>query len=323
MLCLCGIIVTPKFEATWTEAAMKRLDWGVRGVIVPLITPFKDDLSIDWNGLRVLVDHCVEVLGCDGLIPCGTTGESPTLSHAEHAEVIRVVAEHAAGRVPVIAGTGSNSTREAIDLSVLARECGVDALLQVCPYYNRPTQSGIVAHMKAVAEAVDMPIILYNIPTRTGRNIEPATIVRLVSEAPQIVGLKDASGDLHQAMEVMRATDGEGFLVYSGEDVLTFPLACLGAAGTIAAVAHVIGREVREMCRAVWEGRIEEARSLHYRTMAVTDALFLEPNPTAIKQALEWMGLPAGPLRPPLERMSAQGQGILREVLVSGGWLPA
>jgi 4-hydroxy-tetrahydrodipicolinate synthase len=300
---------------------MKRMEWGIRGVIVPLITPFEDDLSVDWEGLRELVDHYVDVVGCDGLVPCGTTGESPTLSHAEHAEVIRVVVEHAAGRVPVIAGTGSNSTREAIDLTLAARACGADATLQVCPYYNRPTQAAIFNHMKSIADATDLPMILYNIPARTGRNIDPATTIRLAENVPQVVGLKDASGDLHQAMEVIQATRGEGFAVYSGEDVLTLPMTCLGGAGAIAAVAHVVGREVRQMCGAVWRGDLEEARALHYRTMAIVDALFLEPNPTAIKQALEWMGLPSGPLRPPLERMSAEGQEILRDVMVAGGWL--
>ena len=287
-----------------------------------MITPFKKDLSIDWDGLRHLIDYFVEVVGCDGIVPCGTTGESSTLSHVEHREVIRVVTEHTAKRVPVIAGTGSNSTREAIELSLAARDCGVDATLQVCPYYNKPTQAGIFNHMKAVAEAVDLPVILYNIPGRTGRNIDPATTIRLAEKVPQIVGLKDGSGDLHQAMEVIRATRDAGFLVYSGEDVVTYPLTCLGGAGAIAAAAHVVGREVREMCCAVWDGRLEDARELHYKTMAVVDALFLEPNPTPVKQALQWMGLPAGPLRPPLESMSAKGQGILREAMVAGGWLP-
>jgi 4-hydroxy-tetrahydrodipicolinate synthase len=302
---------------------MTKLEWGVRGVIIPLITPFKKDLSIDWDGLLQLIDYYVEVVGCDGIVPCGTTGESPTLSHAEHAELIRVVTKHIAKRVPVIAGTGSNSTREAIDLSLAARECGADATLQVCPYYNKPTQEGVFNHMKAVAEAVDLPTILYNIPGRTGRNIDPSTIIRLAEQVSQVVGLKDATGDLHQAMEVIHATRDSGFVVYSGEDVLTYSLTCLGGAGAIAAAAHLVGREVKEMCRAVWDGRLEEARELHYKTMAVVDALFIEPNPTPVKQALQWLGLPAGPLRPPLESMSAKGQVILREAMVAGGWLSA
>jgi len=299
----------------------KKLEWGLRGVILPLITPFKDDLSVDWDGLRSLIDHYIDDVGVDGLVPCGTTGESPTLSHPEHAEVIRVVTDHTAGRVPVIAGTGSNATSEAIELTRAAKDAGVDASLQVCPYYNKPTQTGLYNHFKAVADAVDLPMILYNIPGRASRNIEPDTIVRLWNDVPQVVGLKDASGDLHQAMLVLRATERDTFQVYSGEDIMTFSLLCHGAVGAIAAVAHVVGREVADMCRAVWSGDLAEARRLHFHIMPVVDALFAEPNPIPVKQALEWMGFPAGPLRPPMERMSAPARAILREAMQSGGWL--
>ncbi|MHB8868264.1 MAG: 4-hydroxy-tetrahydrodipicolinate synthase [Thermoleophilia bacterium] len=300
-----------------------KMEWGLRGVIVPLVTPFHDDMSmsIDWDGLRCLVDFYIEDFGCDGLVPCGTTGESPTLSHQEHEDVIRVVTEHTAGRVPVIAGAGSNSTREAVALTQAAKAAGVDATLQVCPYYNKPSQDGIFNHFRAIGEAVDLPMILYNIPGRTGRNIDPSTIVRLSENVPQVVGLKDASGDLQQAMLVLRGTDRDSFQVYSGEDIMTFALLCHGGAGAIAAVAHVVGREVKEMCTAVWSGNLERARELHFLTMPVVDALFIEPNPTPVKQALEWMGLPAGPLRPPLERMTERGQAILRAAMETGGWI--
>jgi len=299
------------------------MEWGLRGVIVPLVTPFHDDMSmsIDWDGLRRLVDFYIEDFGCDGLVPCGTTGESPTLSHQEHEDVIRVVTEHTAGRVPVIAGAGSNSTREAVALTRAAKAAGVDATLQVCPYYNKPSQDGIFNHFRAIGEAVDLPMILYNIPGRTGRNIDPSTIVRLSENVPQVVGVKDASGDLQQAMLVLRGTDRDSFQVYSGEDIMTFALLCHGGAGAIAAVAHVVGREVKEMCTAVWSGNLERARELHFLTMPVVDALFIEPNPTPVKQALEWMGLPAGPLRPPLERMTERGQAILRAAMEAGGWI--
>ncbi len=298
-----------------------KMEWGLRGVIVPLVTPFHDDLSIDWDGLRRLVDFYIEDFACDGLVPCGTTGESPTLSHQEHEDVIRVVTEHTAGRVPVIAGAGSNSTREAVALTQAAKAAGVDATLQVCPYYNKPSQEGIFNHFRAIGEAVDLPMILYNIPGRTGRNIDPATIVRLWQDVPQVVGVKDASGDLQQAMAVLRGTDRDSFQVYSGEDIMTFALLCHGGAGAIAAVAHVVGREVKEMCTAVWSGDLDRARELHFLTMPVVDALFIEPNPTPVKQALEWMGLPAGPLRPPLERMTERGQAILRSAMEAGGWI--
>lgn len=300
---------------------IEKLEWGLRGVILPLITPFHDDLTIDWEGLRRLVDFYVEEMPCDGLVPCGTTGESPTLSHEEHEEVVRLVVEYADGRVPVIAGAGSNSTREAIELTLGAMKAGASATLQVCPYYNKPPQEGIFRHFQAIAEAVDLPIILYNIPGRTGRNIDPSTVVRLWEEVPQVVGLKDASGDLVQAMTILRATDRETFQVYSGEDIMTYPLLCLGASGAIAAVAHVIGRELKEMCAAVWAGDLERAREIHFHTMPVVEALFLEPNPIPVKQALEWMELPAGPLRPPLGPMTDSGKSTLRIVLEAGGWI--
>jgi 4-hydroxy-tetrahydrodipicolinate synthase len=298
-----------------------KVEWGLRGVILPLVTPFNDDLSVDFTGLDRLVDYFIEEVGCDGLVPCGTTGESPTLSHQEHVDVIRAVVNRARGRVPVIASTGSNSTREAISLTRLAEQLGADATLQVGPYYNKPTQEGLFNHFTAIAQASGLPMILYNIPGRTSRNIEPQTIARLWREVPQVVGLKDASGDLHQAMEIYRSTDPGTFCLYSGEDVMTFGLLCHGAAGAIAAVAHVVGKEVKALCDAVWTGRIDEARALHYQIMGITDALFVEPNPTPVKQALEWLGLPAGPLRPPLERLTPAGQEVLSAAMRSGGWL--
>jgi 4-hydroxy-tetrahydrodipicolinate synthase len=298
-----------------------KIEWALRGVIVPLITPFKDDLSVDFAGVATLVDYYVEEVGCDGLVPCGTTGESATLSHREHAEVIEAVVRQTRGRVPVIASAGSNATKEAIDLTRMAAELGADATLQVCPYYNKPTQNGLFNHFAAIAGASRLPLVVYNIPGRTSRNVEPKTIIRLWEEIPNVIGLKDCSCDIHQTMEIYRGTDPETFKIYSGEDVMTFSLLCHGAAGAIAAVAHVVGREVKQMCEAVWAGRIEEARDVHYRIMDVVDALFVEPNPTPVKQAVEWLGLPAGPLRPPLERLTPAGQKLLRDAMVAGGWL--
>ncbi len=298
-----------------------KVEWGLRGVIVPLITPFNDDLTVDYAGLCRLVDYFIEEVKCDGIVPCGTTGESATLSHQEHADVIRAVIEQNKGRVPIIASAGSNATQEAVALTRLAEELGADATLQVGPYYNKPTQEGLFNHFAAVAKASGLPMVLYNIPGRTSRNIEPQTIVRLWEDVPQVIGLKDASGDLRQAMEIYRSTDPDSFFIYSGEDIMTFSLLCQGAAGAIAAVAHVVGREVRALCEAVWESRIADARATHYRIMDLVDALFIEPNPTPVKQALEWMGLPAGPLRPPLERLTPSGQAVLRSAMVAGGWL--
>jgi len=302
---------------------MGKLGWYLRGVVVPLITPFTQDLGVDYEGLADLVEYYVEDVGCSGVCACGTTGESPTLSHQEHKDVVRFVAGQVRGRVPVIAGAGSNSTAEAITLAADAKAAGVDATLQVCPYYNKPTQEGIFQHFRAIGEAVDLPQIIYNIPGRTARNIEPATLIRLWREVPQVVGIKDAAGDLHQTMEVLRGVGEEGLALYSGEDILTFDLLCHGAWGAIATVAHVVGREVLAMCSAVWEGDLPEARRLHYKIMPVVDALFVEPNPIPVKQALQWMGLPAGPLRPPLGPLSERGQSVLRRAMVEGGWLSA
>ena len=298
-----------------------KVEWGLRGVIVPLITPFKDDLSVDYAGLAELVDYCIEEMGCDGLVPCGTTGESTTLSHEEHVDVIQAVVKQARKRVPVIASAGSNATSEAVHLTRLAEQVGADATLQVGPYYNKPSQEGLFNHYAAVAAASKLPLIIYNIPGRTSRNIEPQTIARLWREVPNVVGLKDCSNDLHQTMTIYRSTDPDTFKIYCGEDIMTLSLLCHGGAGAIAAVAHVVGKEVKAMCKAVWEGRLPEARELHYRTMDVVDALFVEPNPTPVKQALEWLGLPAGPLRPPMERMTPAGQAVLRAAMRAGGWL--
>ena len=295
--------------------------WDLRGVIVPLITPFKDDLSVDHAGVATLVDYFVEEKGCDGLLPCGTTGESPTLSHEEHLDVIKLVVKQARGRVPVIASTGSNSTKEAVELTQLAEEAGADATLQVGPYYNKPTQEGLFEHFAEIAGATGLPLIIYNIPGRTGRNIEPRTIIRLWSDIPTVVGLKDCSNDLHQTMAIYQGTEPETFKIYCGEDLMTYALLCHGSAGAIAAVAHVIGPEVKAMCEAVWSEHIVEARSIHYRTMDLVRALFVEPNPTPVKQALEWLGLPAGSPRPPLQRLSADGQEVLRKAMRAGGWL--
>ena len=298
-----------------------KVEWGLRGVILPLITPFKDDFTVDYAGLAQLVDYYIEEVRCDGLVPCGTTGESATLSHQEHADVIRAVVRQTRRRVPVIASAGSNSTTEAVELTRLADELGADATLQVGPYYNKPTQDGLFNHFAAIAGASRLPLIIYNIPGRTSRNIEPQTIARLWREIPSVVGLKDSSADLHQVMVTYRSTDPATFKIYSGEDIMTFSLLCHGAAGAIAAVAHVVGREVKMMCDAVWAGRLIEAREIHYRIMDVVDALFVESNPIPVKQAVEWLGLPAGPLRPPLGRLSPAGQEVLRAAMRAGGWL--
>jgi len=303
------------------KVVVAKVEWGLRGVIIPLITPFNEDFSIDFAGLAELVDYYIEEIKVDGLVPCGTTGESATLSHQEHADTIRAVVQKTAGRVPVIASTGSNSTKEAIELTTLAAEIGADATLQVCPYYNKPTQEGLFNHFAAVAKAAKIPVVLYNIPGRTSRNIDPVTISRLWREVPEVIGVKDASADLHQTMQIYQSTDPATFQIYSGEDIMTLAVLCHGGAGAITAVGHVVGREIRAMCDAVWQERISEARRIHYQIMDVVDALFVETNPTPVKQALKWLGLPAGPLRPPLEPLTEKGQEVLRAAMIAAGLL--
>lgn len=294
----------------------------LRGCHIPLVTPFKEDGSIDEQGLRKLVNHLIEVEGVDGLVPCGTTGESPTLSHEEHGRVVEIVVKEARGRVPVIAGTGSNSTKEAIEMTLHAEAVGADATLQVCPYYNKPTQDGLLAHFRAVAQATRLPVVLYNIPGRTGRNIEPDTVIEL-SEIENIKGIKDACGDLTQTMRILEATRNRAkpFYVLSGEDSLTFPMMALGGHGVVCAVGNVIGREYREMVHLMLEGRVPEAREIHYRTLPVVRALFVETNPVPVKEALNMMGLPAGPLRLPLTPMKQANRELLRRALQEIGRL--
>ncbi len=292
------------------------------GCHVPLITPFKDDLTLDEVGLRRLVNYFIEEEKCDGLVPCGTTGESPTLSNAEHDRVIEIVIQEARGRVPVMAGTGSNSTEEAIERTKHAEHCGASASLQVCPYYNRPTQDGIVAHFEAIAKATRLPLFIYNIPSRTGRLIEAKTMVKL-SEIDNIAGMKDACGDLMLTMEIMRATrqNAKKFYVLCGEDALTFAMMSLGGDGGIMAVANVIGREYYKMIHLMLEGRIDEAREIHYQTLPVVKALFIESNPAPAKEAMNMMGIPAGKLRLPLVSLRPESRETLRKALVSIGRL--
>ena len=295
-------------------------DWRVKGCIIPVITPFKPGGEIDEKALRRIVDFVIEEQDADGIVPCGTTGESPTLDYHEHLRVIEVVMEHTAGRVPVIAGTGSNSTAEAIEMTAAAEKLGVDGTLQVGPYYNRPSQEGMFRHFQAVAESTSLPVILYNIPARTGRSIEPETVVRLAS-IENIVGIKDATGNIQYASNLFKGLGDAGLelAVYSGEDALTFLILCLGGQGCIAAVGHVLGKEFARMCRLVEEGNIVEARDLHYRILPLVDALFCEPNPTGFKQALSWMGEPSGALRLPLVEMSEKGKEVLRRAMVELG----
>jgi len=270
------------------------------GIFVPNVTPFKDG-EIDVDSLHRLVDYLVDA-GVTGIIPCGTTGESATLSHEEHVRVIRLVAERAAGRVPVIAGIGTNDTRESIRLLEQAEEIDLQGYLVVCPYYNRPSQEGIIAHFRAVSEVTDRPILLYNIPIRTGRNIDVATVVEL-SRIPNIVGIKDASADINQTMSILARTSNFGVL--AGEDHLLFSICCLGGDGGIMASGHVLPGKFLELYRAVRAGDLEEARRLHFHLLPLVRVMFKEPNPAPAKAAMKLMGvIDSDELRLPLLSVS-------------------
>jgi len=294
---------------------MQTLSWA--GCHVPIITPFKDDLSVDEAGLRKLVNYYIEEIGCDGLVPCGTTGESPTLDKHEHTRVIEIVINETKGRVPVIAGTGSNSTKEAIEMTKHAEDAGASASLQVCPYYNRPTQDGLLRHFEAIAKNTKLPLIIYNIPSRSGRLIEAKTMIAL-SRIDNIIGMKDACGDLMVTMEIMRATrnNTKKFYVLCGEDALTFSMMVLGGDGGILAVAHIIGKEYREMIKLCLSGNINKAREIHFKTLPVVKALFIETNPFPVKEAMAMMGLPAGNPRLPLVPLKAENREVMRQVLI-------
>jgi 4-hydroxy-tetrahydrodipicolinate synthase len=291
-----------------------------QGSMVAMVTPFRDG-RVDEETLRSLVEFHV-AHGTDGLVPCGTTGESPTLSHAEHRRVVEIVIEQARGRIPVIAGTGSNSTAHAIELTRHAAEAGAAGALLVSPYYNRPTQQGLYEHFRAIAAAVPgLPLILYNIQGRTGVNIETETLQRL-AEVPNIVGVKEASGSLDQMTAVILAC-GPDFTVVSGDDNLTLPLMSVGGRGVISVVANFLPREVAEVTHAALEGDWKRAREAHLRLYPVCKAMFIETNPIPVKEAMAMLGMLRAEWRLPLCPMGPANREKLRKTLVQAGVLPA
>ncbi len=289
----------------------------LKGVFVPNITPFSAQ-GVDESALARLVDYLI-VGGASGLVPCGTTGQSATLSHEEHRRVVQLTIRYAAGRVPVIAGAGSNSTDESVALVKHAQQAGAAGALVICPYYNKPTQAGLIAHFTALAESTSLPLVMYNIPSRTGVNMEAATTVEL-SRVPGLVAVKEASGDLKQVMEIIHQAE-PGFAVLSGDGVLTFPICCLGGAGGILADAHVLPGEWRRMVELIAEGKVAEARAIHYRLLGIGKALFLETNPTPVKAAMELLGVTPGDLRLPLLSATEECRQVLREELQQLGLL--
>lgn len=285
------------------------------GSMVALVTPFKDG-KVDWEGLEALVEFHVRN-GTHGIVPCGTTGESATLSHEEHDGVIAAVIKAVKKRVPVIAGTGSNSTAEAVRLTREAEKAGADGALLISPYYNRPTQEGIYQHYKKVAESVGIPLIVYNIPGRTGSKIEPETLARL-SEIKNVAGVKEATGSVDQAIDVVRLSKA-GFGVYSGEDSLTFSLMALGGKGVISTVANIVPKEMAELTQACLKGDWEKGRKLQLKLVPLIRAVFIETNPIPIKTALSLMGKCRADLRLPLTPMSEGNLKKLKTTMTESG----
>jgi 4-hydroxy-tetrahydrodipicolinate synthase len=272
-----------------------------KGALTALVTPFRDG-AVDVPALRELIEWQIQS-GIDGLVPCGSTGESATLTHAEHDAVVKLTIEQTRKRVPVIAGTGSNSTAEAIRLTVAAAEMGADGALLLSPYYNKPTQDGIYRHYKTIAASVNIPILLYNIPGRTASNITPETVARL-AEIKNIVGIKEASGSMDQASDILKLA-GDKITILSGDDSLTVPLIALGAQGVISTCSNAVPREMHDLAIAALAGDFVKAREIHFRLLPLMRALFVETNPIPIKQALAFMGKCANELRMPLLPMTA------------------
>ncbi|HUX49615.1 MAG TPA: 4-hydroxy-tetrahydrodipicolinate synthase [Spirochaetia bacterium] len=288
----------------------------LEGVYTAIVTPFQQDGSVDEKALREFVDFQIDG-GVSGLVPVGTTGESPTVTHEENLRVIAVVVEQTRGRVPVIAGTGSNSTQEAINMTRRAKELGADGTLQVAPYYNKPSQEGMYRHFSAIADATDLPLIVYNIPGRTGKNVENDTMLRLSSH-PNIIGVKEASGDIPQMMDLIARKPAD-FVVISGDDNLAYPLMALGGSGVISVASNMIPDRMSEMVKLALAGKYEAAREAHYKLLPLFRALFSETNPVPVKYGLSVMGRIEEVYRLPLCAMDDQKKQVLKDVMRSLG----
>ncbi|MGD0010640.1 MAG: 4-hydroxy-tetrahydrodipicolinate synthase [Terriglobia bacterium] len=290
----------------------------LRGCGTALVTPFRKDGSLDLDALRRLVQFQLRA-GIDFLVPCGTTGETPTLEHAEYLAVVRTVVQEVAGKVPVIAGVGGNNTRKVIDLAAEVRGLGVQGILSVAPYYNKPTQEGLYQHFQAMAESTDLPIIVYNVPARTSSNIEPPTVARLAI-IPNIIGIKEASGSIVQQMEVLAAVP-PGFRVLSGDDSFTFPLMALGGVGVISVISNEIPGEMTRLAHLLLEGKLEAARQLHFSLLPLMQVNFIETNPIPVKAALAMMGMIEEVYRLPMVPMKPENRAKLEKVLAVQGLL--
>ncbi len=288
-----------------------------KGSAVAIVTPMKENGDINYDKLAELIDEQIEA-GTDAIVICGTTGESSTLSHQEHLDAIRFCVKHTAGRVPVIAGTGSNSTKEAVYMSEEAEKSGADALLLVTPYYNKATQKGLIRHYTMIAESVSLPVIMYNVPSRTGCNIQPATAAYLVKHVKNIVGIKEASGNISQIAELMRLA-GDEIELYSGNDDQVVPLLSLGGLGVISVLANVAPKYTHDMVMKFHQGDIKGSCEMQLNALPLINALFCEVNPIPVKAALNLMGKEVGDLRPPLSKMEEQNQERLRKAMEDFG----
>ena len=290
-----------------------------KGAGVAIVTPMKDNQDVNYDKLEELINQQIDA-GTDAIVIAGTTGESSTLTMEEHHDVIKAAVEFTKHRVPVVAGTGSNCTRTAIQLSQEAEEDGVDGLLIVTPYYNKATQAGLISHYSQIADSTKCPIIMYNVPGRTGCNLLPETVATLFSAKENIVGLKEATGNMAQASKTMALTDGK-IDMYSGEDGLVVPLLSIGAVGVISVWSNVAPAKVHQMCDSFFKGDIETARKIQLEGLPLVDALFSEVNPIPVKKALNLMGMEVGPLRSPLCEMGETNAAKLAEVMKNYGLL--
>ncbi len=290
----------------------------ISGSLVAIVTPMHEDGSLDFPSLRSLIDwHIAE--GADGIVIVGTSGESPTVSVEEHRELIRVAVEQVNKRIPVIAGTGGNSTLEAVELTAYAKSVGADASLQVVPYYNKPTQEGMYLHFRKVAESVDLPVILYNVPGRTVADMSVDTMLRL-AQVPGVIGVKEATGNIDRAAQLIKSAPAS-FNIYSGDDPTAIALMLLGGHGNISVTANVAPRAMHELCAAAMRGDVETARRIHMQLLSVHKNLFVESNPIPVKWALQAMGKMAGGIRLPLTPLAPQYHEIVRASLQDAGLL--
>ena len=289
----------------------------LKGAFVAIVTPIKNG-EIDEERMRELIEFQIEN-GTHGIVPCGTTGESATLSHEEHKRVVKITVDQVNKRVPVIAGSGSNSTREALELTAFAKEVGADAALVITPYYNKPTQEGLYQHYKKLAEEVRFPIVIYNVPSRTGCDILPETVARLASDFKEIVGIKEATGSVRRATEILEKVDREDFSLLSGDDFIVYPLICVGGRGVISVVSNIAPNDMANLVEAALDADYTKAKELHYKLQPLCRAMFLETNPIPVKTALAMMGKIEEELRLPLCKMKEENRKRLESILKDYG----